>query len=174
MPIRRLLFLAALLLPFAATPPASAQAAEFQPRFGGGFDGVLTLGGGDVVQNGIGLGVRGRTSFPVNADFSLAVDAGFAGFILGGRTDASYLFNPQVSGILTFPGIAQAQYLIGGMGWYAPIGSPGATGGPALHGGLGWVRPLNETSLYFELNPALIIGENRSALVIPARVGVIF
>lgn len=128
-----------------------------------------------MLDSGLGLGVRGRASFPVNADFSVAIGAGFAGFLLGGRDDASYLFNPQISGIVTIPRTENwARYVIGGLGGYFPLGGTTAEGGPALHFGLGWARPLNETSLYVEIDPALVIGESRTALVAAARVGVIF
>lgn len=164
----------ALLLCLSAAS-ASAQSGGLNPRFGVGFDALLSVLGGDVLDDGFGLGVRGRASFPINADFSVAVGAGFAGFLLGGRDDAAYLFNPQVSGILTLPRSPNwARYLIGGFGGYVPLGDSDSEGGPALHLGLGWVRPLQETSLYVEIDPALIIGETRAALVIPARIGVIF
>jgi len=174
--IRRSLALIALLalLPLLLAPPAAAQAPDLQPRFGAGFEGALSLGGSDVVRNGLGIGIRGRVSFPINADFSLGADAGFIGFILGGRDDAGWVFHPQVSGILTFPALGQARYLIGGLGWYAPLGTGAAQGGPTIHGGMGWVVPLRESSLFVEFNPSLVIGRERSALVLPARVGVIF
>ncbi len=168
----RLVLLAALAL-FAA--PAALSQGTVDPRFGAGFDALLSVASGNVLDDGFGLGVRGRASFPINADFSVAVGAGFAGFLLGGRDDATYLFNPQVSGVLTLPRSPRwARYLIGGVGGYFPLGSSPKDGGPALHLGLGWVRPLSETSLYVEIDPALVIGETRTALVLPARVGVIF
>jgi hypothetical protein len=163
-----------LLLFCLSAVPALAQGG-IAPRFGVGFDALLSVASGDVLDDGFGLGVRGRASFPVNADFSVAVGAGFAGFLLGGRDDATYLFNPQISGILTLPPSRNwARYLVGGFGGYFPLGESDAEGGPALHLGLGWVRPLQQSSLYVEIDPALIIGETRTALVLPARVGVIF
>jgi len=155
--------------------PVFAQGGGLNPRFGVGFDALLSIASGDVLDDGFGLGVRGRASFPVNADFSVAVGGGFAGFLLGGRDDATYLFNPQVSGILTLPPSRNwARYLVGGFGGYFPLGASDAEGGPALHLGLGWVRPLQQSSLYVEIDPSLIIGETRTAFVLPARVGVIF
>jgi hypothetical protein len=156
-------------------PAAPAQSGGLAPRFGVGFDALVSVASGDVLEDGFGMGVRGRASFPINADFSAAVGAGFAGFLLGGRDDATYLFNPQLSGILTLPRSPNwARYLVGGFGGYFPLGDSEAEGGPALHLGLGWVRPLQETSLYVEIDPALIIGDTRTALVVPARIGVIF
>lgn len=162
------------LLPLLAAPPAQAQQGDLQPRFGGGFEGTLFLGNPRVVRDGLGIGVRGRASFPINADFSLAADAGFIGFVLGGREGALYVFNPQVSGIVTFPALGQARYLIGGLGYFANLGDADAEGGPAIHGGMGWVTPLRESSLYVEANPSLVIGRQRVALALPVRVGVIF
>ncbi len=172
----RLLPLVALvaLLPFISAPRATAQASELQPRFGGGFEGVLFIGNPRVVRDGLGLGLRGRASFPINADFSMAADAGIIGFVLSGREGALWVFNPQVSGILTFPALGQARYLLGGIGYFAALGDAPAEGGPAVHGGMGWVIPLRESSLYVEINPSLVIGQQRAAIAIPARVGVIF
>lgn len=174
--LRRSLTLFALLgiLPLLGPPAAQAQAPELEPRFGGGFEAVLFLGNPRVVRDGLGLGFRGRVSFPINADFSVAADAGLIGFILAGREDALWVFNPQVSGILTFPALGPARYLIGGLGWYAPLGGGEAEGGPAIHGGMGWVVPLRETSLYVEVNPSLVVGRARAALALPVRAGVIF
>jgi len=173
---RRILQLVALacLLPLLAPSTATAQEAPLQPRFGGGFEGVLFLGNPRVVRDGLGIGIRGRASFPVNADFSFAADAAFIGFVLGGREGALYVFNPQVSGIVTFPALGQARYLIGGMGYFAALGDAPGQGGPAIHGGMGWIIPLHESSLYFEINPSLVIGRQRAALALPARIGVIF
>ena len=164
---------AALFFALLFAAPSFGQG--IQPRFGAGFDALLSVASGDVLDSGLGLGVRGRASFPVNADLSVAVGAGFAGFVFGGRDDATYLFNPQVSGIVTLPRSPDwARYLIGGFGGFFPLGNSEAEGGPSLHLGLGWARPLNESSLYVEFDPALIIGESRTALVAAVRVGVIF
>lgn len=171
--MRRLAFLL-VLVPFLLPASAHAQRAALDPRYGAGFDGVLSAFSGDVLPDGLGIGVRGRVSFPINADFSLAAGAGIAGFVFSGRDDATYVFNPQLSGILTLPRMRWAQYLLGGFGGYFPMGASEADGGPAIHFGVGWARPLQETSLYVEFNPAIIIGSERSALVLPARVGVIF
>ncbi|MEM1044151.1 MAG: hypothetical protein AAGI91_16200 [Bacteroidota bacterium] len=168
----RLLSCALFFCLFAAS--ALAQGG-LSPRYGVGFDALLSVASGEVVEDGFGLGVRGRVSFPVNADFSFAVGAGLAGFLLGGRDDATYLFNPQLSGVLTLPRSPRwARYLIGGFGGYFPLGSSDKEGGPSLHLGLGWAQPLNETSLYIELDPAIVIGETRTAFIAAARVGVIF
>lgn len=174
--LRRLtaaLALAAMLL-LLAPPKAQAQAPDLDPRFGGGFEALLFLGNPRVVRDGLGIGLRGRVSFPLNADFSLATDVGFIGFILAGREDALWVFHPQVSGILNVPVLGPGRYLLGGLGWYAPLGRVDAEGGPALHGGMGWVVPLHETSLFIEINPSLVIGRDRAALAIPLRAGVIF
>ncbi len=166
------LVLGCALLAFAH--PAAAQQSTLDPKFGVGFDGVISFGNDDLINGLIGLGLRGRVSFPVNADLSFAADAGFVGFVLGGRDDATYVFNPQVSAILTFPALGEARYLLGGLGFYAPLGGSGDTGGPALHLGMGWVVPLRETALYVEVDPSLVVGESQAALVVPVRVGVIF
>ncbi len=154
----------------ALAPRVSAQ--ELSPRFGLGFNTLITTADGFD----FGLGIRGRASAPVNADLSVAVDLGFTGFILGGRDDASYVFDPQVSAIVTLPFQGdRAPYVIGGIGAYAPISdNSNSDSGPTLHLGVGWVQALNETTLFYEVNPALLIGETDVSLLLPFRLGIIF
>lgn len=157
------------LLCFASV--STAQAQERTPRFGLGFNAMLST------SEGLGLGFRGRVSAPINADLSVALDLGLTGFVLEGRDDAVYVFDPQVSGILTLPyGQNSAPYLIGGIGAYAAFDQEDDTtdGGPTIHGGVGWVRRLSDTTVYYEVNPALVVGEESVDVVFPLRIGVIF
>ena len=175
-PFRLALFLG-LLLPLAlASPEAAAQA--YQPRFGVGFDALVSVPGQDIVPEGLGIGVRGRISVPVNRDLSVAGDVGFAGFVLGGRDDAGYVFNPQLSVILSFPTRDTVRYLLGGFGGFIVTGDGEGVdepeGGPSIHLGLGWAFPLRETSLYVEVDPSLIVGSQEATVVLPLRAGVIF
>jgi len=169
----RLLTLLPILAAAWVLPPAQQAAAqEVRPRFGLGFNTTLTTADGVL-----GLGLRGRASAPVNADLSFAVDLGVTGFILGGRDDATYVFDPQVSAIVTLNARQQrTPYIIGGIGAYIPFGndSNDEDGGPTLHGGFGWVQALENTTLFYEINPALVIGETAIDLVLPFRIGIIF
>ncbi len=158
-----------LVLVLAAVFPSTARAQELTPRFGIGFNTLLSS------EDGLGFGFRGRASAPVNADLSFAIDVGAVGFILEGRDDATYIFDPQISAIVTLPGVSSAPYLLGGIGGYIPLSDKANTdSGPTLHLGIGWVRPLNETTLFYEVNPALIIGEKDVQVAIPFRIGLIF
>ena len=140
-----------------------------RPRVGLGFNMLLST------QDGLGIGFRGRASAPINTDLSFAIDLGFTGFVFEGRDDASYIFDPQVSAIVTLPGIRTAPYFLGGLGAFIPLtDADDKIYGPSIHLGVGWVRSLNETTLYYEVNPALIVGESRSTVALPLRVGVIF
>jgi hypothetical protein len=151
------------------TPPASLTAQPLKTRFGLGFNMLLSA------QDGLGVGFRGRASAPINSDLSFAADLGFSGFVFQGRDDASYIFDPQVSAIVTLPGIRSAPYFLGGLGAYIPLtDADGKIYGPTVHMGIGWVRPLNETTLFYEINPALIIGESKSTVALPFRIGIIF
>jgi len=159
-----LLFAAALAI---GTPDARAQLAD--ARFGLGFNTLLSA------DNGFGMGFRGRLSTPINADLSFALDAGLTGFILGGRDDATWIIDPQASLIVTLPGVEKAPYLLTGIGGYIDPSDSGDTlTGPTLHVGVGWVKPLRESVLFYEVAPALIIGADKVAGVIPFRIGVIF
>jgi hypothetical protein len=163
----------ALLLVLTALPSLAQRAshsnAAIPPRFGMGFNALLSS------EDGLGLGIQGRASAPFNRDLSFALDLGLTGFILQGRDDASYVFSPQGSVIVTFPGTTKAPYFLGGVGGYIPLSNEDrSTGGPTLHFGLGYVQTLSETSVYYEVNPALIIGETEVNLVLPLRVGIIF
>ena len=169
--------LVSLLLPLVVTTlPAAAQTAMTMspPRFGAAFNALISL-----PDDGFGLGLRGRASIPVNADLSLALDLGGSGFILRGSRDATYVFEPQLSLIVNLPNSRfttdkRFMYMIAGAGLYIPTGDEEAKGGPTIHGGLGWVMPLNETSFYYEIDPALVIAPDRVGLAIPFRVGLIF
>lgn len=172
--MKRFFAFASLLALFSllTLPLSDAQAQNIRPRFGTGFNLLLSP------SDGVGLGFRGRIATPVNQDLSLAVDLGFSGFIFGGRDDANYVFAPQLSSIITFPGRSdRAPYLLAGIGAYALI-SQGSDfdgeEGPTLHFGLGWVRTLAETTLFYEVNPALIIGDDVVDVIFPLRIGIIF
>lgn len=147
------------------------HAQDMRPRFGVGFGTMLST------SDGLGIGFRGRASAPVNSDISLAVDLGFTGFILGGRSDATYVFDPQASIIVNLPYRSHTlAYALFGIGGYIPVGNNigDKINGPTLHLGIGWVHTLHDTALFYELNPAMIIGENGIDLAFPIRVGLIF
>ncbi len=149
--------------------PRDAHAQLENSRFGLGFNSLLSA------DNGFGMGFRGRLSTPINADLSFALDAGITGFVLGGRDDATWIIDPQVSIIVTLPGVEKAPYLLTGIGGYLdPTDGGDALTGPTIHAGVGWVKPLRESVLFYELNPALIIGEKKVSGAIPFRIGVIF
>ena len=145
-------------------------AAAQQSRFGAGLQ--LTA---STVGDNIGPGVRFRTSTALNPDISLGIGAWLTGYILQGRDDAAYAFDPQASLIVTLPGSARERlYVLGGGGVYVPFGDISAESGPTIHAGLGKVWLLNESSFFFEFNPALFVGEEQTDVVLPLRVGVIF
>ncbi|HMB90093.1 MAG TPA: hypothetical protein VKP65_04550, partial [Rhodothermales bacterium] len=109
----RLLTLATFLITGSLLQPADDAMAQAATRFGIGFNGLIST------TDGLGLGIRSRISAPVNADLSFAADLGLTGFILQGRDDASYVFDPQVSAIVTLPGRRDKMpYILGGVGAY--------------------------------------------------------
>lgn len=161
-------FLPAFVLMAAVAP--EDVAAQPTPRFGVGFNSMLST------ADGFGLGFRGRASAPVNRDLSIGIDVGFTGFVLNGRRNADYVFDPQLSAIINLPQRNdQAAYILFGLGGYVPVGrnTDDQQNGPTIHLGLGWVHALQETSLFYEVNPALIIGERSVGLAIPLRIGII-
>ena len=170
-PTQRMRFRRILPLLLLVACGASAAAQTAPPRFGVGFDVLGALPGQDLVPDGVALGLRGRVALPVNADLSVAGGLGVAANLFDGRSESQFIFNPQASLIVTLPGRGTARYVLGGFGGFLP--SDGG-GGPSLHAGLGWALPLNETSVFLELNPSLVVGENQSTAVLAARAGVIF
>ncbi len=164
--VSRLAFSLLALLLMAA--PALSQTAP--PRIGVGIDAlVIPVRAGDV-DPGVGLGIRGRVALPVNSDLSAAASLGISTSLAG---SAVLTATPQVSMIVTLPGGANSvRYLIGGFGGYVPFSGGGA--GPTVHVGFGWAIPLSETSLYLEIDPALVVGSDALTFLIPVRAGVIF
>lgn len=150
--------------------PAPATAQDLAPRFGIGVGGTLASPG--VWR--LGPSLRFRASAPINRDFSIGLGSGFNAFVLQGRDDATYAIDPQLSAIVTLPGGTQPVYFLGGIGAYAPIGQNAPTGGPTFHLGVGRVMVLRDTSLFYEFNPALIIGRTNVEFVLPFRFGLIF
>ena len=148
--------------------PALAQTAP--PRIGIGIDAlVIPVRNGDV-DPGLGLGVRGRVALPINSDLSASAGLGISTSLAGSAVLSA---TPQLSMIVTLPGDDRARrYLLGGFGAFVPFSGGGA--GPTVHAGLGWAIPLSETSIYLEVNPALVVGSDALTFVIPARAGVIF
>ena len=173
MPHRRhLLAVFVALLLFGGSRLTLAQETT-SPRFGLGFTGVASTEESDAGV--VGFGVRGRLSYPLNADLSFGAGAGLTGFILRGRDQASYLFDPQGSLIITLPGGSRnASYLLAGAGAYVPFASDEGLNGPTIHAGYGRVFLLSESTFFWEFDPAVIVGFNRIGLAVPLRVGVIF
>ncbi len=170
--------LAAALCAPAAQAQTRVSTAPAVPRFGVAFNGLV------VIPDGFGVGVRGRAAVPVNADLSVALDLGVnaMGILVGGRNAADYVIDPQVSVVVNLPGMSvggqRFTYLLAGIGGYFPTGTDAngsdLKGGPTIHAGLGWVVPLNETSVFYEINPALILANSRTSIAIPVRIGLIF
>ena len=174
----RLLALAGLAATPVLAPTATAQSGAITPRFGVAFNGLV------VIPDGVGLGIRGRAAVPVNSDLSMALDLGVnaMGVIFGGRNNADWVVDPTVSVVINLPngqvGGRRFSYLLAGVGGYFPTGTnennEDLKGGPTLHAGIGWVTPLNETSVFYEVNPALIIADSRTSVMLPVRIGLIF
>ena len=167
--MRRLL--PALVAFVAAAPLAAQPGRSAPPRFGVGFDVVSAFYPQSTVPDGPSVGFRGRVALPVNADLSVAASLGAGAYPFASDSDARYLLNPQTEVIVMLPG-ARVRYLMGGFGGYVPVGGGG--GGTSIHAGVGWARPLSETSLFWEVNPALILADDAVLPVLAARAGVIF
>lgn len=163
------LFSLVLVLAFALSISLPAQAQQ-QPRFGLGIQAL-----GSTADNSVGPGLRLRVSAPLNREVSLGVGTGLTGYIFQGRDDASYAFDPQASVIVTLPGMGtESLYFLGGGGAYVPFGNTTAESGPTFHLGVGKAWLLNESSLFFEFDPALLVGREDTMVLIPFRIGVIF
>ncbi len=153
--------------------PSSASAQGIRglenTQFGIGLNTVLS------VNNGFGLGFRGRVSSRVNQDFSLAIGMGFTGFVLRGRDEASFIFDPQLSGIISLPQGGAEVYLLAGIGAFVPLTQASSNeSGPSIHFGIGRVQLLTDSAFFYEINPAVVIGQTKVEFVLPFRVGIIF
>lgn len=170
--MKRLVSLVLLTLAITLCAAPTAHSQDLSPRFGLGFNTTVST------EDGIGIGMRLRGSAPVNRDLSFAIDLGLTGFIFEGRDEATYLVDPQISAIVSVPDTRpdRLTYFMGGFGAYLPFDADGGSrdAAPTLHFGIGRVHSLTETSIFYEVNPGLIIGEERVGLVFPIRAGVIF
>lgn len=146
--------------------PPTATAQDLNPRYGIGFSVLAST------TDGVGLGLRGRAAFPINSNLSLAGDLGVTGYIFEGRDEAEYAFDPQLSFIVTLPGSDRAPYVLVGGGAYLTTSS--SEGGPFFHFGVGRAMLLGETSIFYEIDPAVVIEQKEVQFNIPVRFGIIF
>ncbi len=163
------------LLALFLTPDATAQRFAPSPaRYGVGFDVTSAIPGQELIPKGIAVGLRGRAALPINADVSVAAELGIAAHLWDGANSTQYVLNPQTSLIVTLPARegGAIRYVLGGFGGYLPFS--GGKGGPSIHLGIGQAIPLNDTSLYAEFDPSLLIGGDETTVVIALRGGVIF
>lgn len=167
---RTLVCLIAFVVAAGAAGP-SASWAQPGPRFGVGAQ--LT---GSTIEENVGLGLRFRVSAPVNRDLSFAVGSSFIGYVFEGQDEASYAIDPQASIIVTLPVMGdRSTYFLGGLGVYVPFDDEvDRDSAPTFHFGVGKVWLLQDSSLFLEFDPAIAIGEDRTELLLPLRVGVIF
>lgn len=129
---------------------------------------------GSTASGNVGPGLHFRASTALNADVSLAIGSGLTGFIFRGRDDAAFAFDPQLSAIVSFSTAnADNLYVLGGAGAYVPFGNTDTDSGPTFNLGFGRAWLLQESSLYVELSPGFLVGERKTHVVIPIRLGVI-
>lgn len=169
---RRFPAIASLLSVLAAGPAAAQSYALAPPRIGAGFEVYGALPNQTVLPEGVAVGLRLRAALPVNADLSVAGSLGVAAHLWDGAANARWVLNPQTSLIVTLPSRGSVRYAFGGFGGFLPL--DGGGGAPSLHLGAGTAIPLNDTSLFFEVNPSLLVGESETTAVVAARAGVIF
>lgn len=161
------LLIAVLLSVVVSARPAEAQT---NTRFGAGFQMMAS-----TIEDNVGPGVRLRISAPINRDLSIAVGSGFTGYVFAGQDDANYAIDPMLSLIVTLPVAGRrGTYFLGGIGAYVPLGEFSSETAPFFHFGFGRVWLLQDTSIFFEFAPALVVGEESAEGLFPVRVGVIF
>ena len=171
MPPRRLsLGLAVLFLLLLARPGVAHAQTDLTPRLGLGVQALVST------EDGIAPGLRLRASAPLNADVSAAADLGLTGFVLQGSDNATYLLEPQLSVVVNLPSQgANLPYLLTGVGGHFPLSDENESeSGPVLHLGLGRVQALMDTSIFYEVNPGLLIADENVELLLPFRIGIIF
>ncbi len=164
-PVSVPLFMVALLC-LAPVLSETASGQTVRPRYGLGFNVAATT------SDGVGLGLHGRAAIPANSNLSIGLDLGVIGFIFGGRDNANYAFDPQLSLIVTLPGGDRAAYVMGGVGAYIPTSD--SEGGPTVHFGIGRAQLIGETSVYYEIDPAIVIEKDDVQFNLPIRFGIIF
>lgn len=158
---------ALVLLLLMSVRPAEAQT---NPRVGVGFQMMAS-----TIEDNVGPGIRMRISAPINRDLSVAVGTAFTGYVFEGQDDANYAIDPTLSLIVTLPVAGRrGTYFLGGIGAYVPLGDFSSEAAPFFHFGFGRVWLLQDTSIFFEFAPALVVSDESAEALFPVRVGVIF
>ena len=131
-------------------------------------------------EDGLGLGLRSRVSYPMNRDFSIGLGLGVHGFSSNGANRSVIMADPSVNLILRLGATAdRATYVVAGAGGYLLAGATGqrtskATIGPQAAIGLGAVKQLVDSRLFVEITPQFLLEPQQMTVVAPLRIGLIF
>jgi hypothetical protein len=163
----------AAMLVVGAGGVSDSLAQEMRAKFGLGVGMVANPTDDDLADDDIGLSVIGRISKPLNTDVSLAGTLGFYAFAFNGTETADYIFNPELSLVVTLNGYSRFPYLLVGAGGLFPTdGDEEARFG--AHAGYGLAWPLTSVSVFLEAKPTIAFQESGTTFVIPVTVGMIF
>jgi len=162
-----------VLLAMVAATASNTLAQDTRPKFGLGVGFVANPTDDDLANDDVGLAVRGRISKPMNSDVSLAGSVGLYAFAFNGTETADYVFNPELSLVVTLNGASRFPYLLVGAGGLFPTdGDKSARF--AAHAGYGIAWPLTSVSVFLEVTPTIAFQESSTTFVIPLMVGMIF
>jgi hypothetical protein len=131
-------------------------------------------------EDGLGLGLRTRASYPMNRDFSMGLDLGVHGYSSNGANRSVIMADPSINLILNLGATAdRATYLVAGAGGYVLAGATGqrtskATLGPQASIGLGAVKQLVDSRLFMEITPQFLLEPQQMTVIAPLRIGLIF
>jgi len=112
---------------------------------------------------------------PITGGFSLVGGAGLSAFLLEGRTNGTYTFDPELTLKVTLPSRSKgATTVFGGAGYHIPFGPVIEGGGPTVHLGVGRIWTLRESTLFVDLVPTVVVHEQSIGVLMPLRAGVVF
>lgn len=132
---------------------------------------------GSTIENSVGPGLHFDGKLPLVAGLSAVGGAGLSAFILEGRSDGTYSFTPEVGLNYVMPSRSKgATTIFGGGGYHVPFGTGASIsqGGPTIHLGTGRIRTLQESTLFVNLSPTLVIRRETTSYLIALRTGVVF
>lgn len=130
---------------------------------------------GSSTQRSVAPGLHLDAQLPIVGGLSVVGGAGFSAFLLEGRVDGTYTFDPELTLKFTLPSRSKgANTVFGGGGYHLPFGTGAGTADPTVHLGVGRIWTLQESTLFVNISPTVIIREETVSMSLPLRAGVVF
>lgn len=130
---------------------------------------------GSSIERSVAPGFHLDAQLPIVRGLSIVGGAGMSAFILEGRVDGTYTFDPELTLKITLPSASKgANTVFGGVGYHIPFGADAVEAAPTVHLGLGRIWTLRESTLFVDVSATAVVRTETIGLLMPLRAGIVF